>query len=382
MWAPDRFDARLIEADLARAADIGLDRVRLFVQAPLAEQIGRGEWWRLDAVLDLAERRGLSLLVTLSDYQDSDLWSRALVAGAIAHRYTGRTGVGGYDLKNEPQIGDLITALFPRRDELDPEAWRQSIVDGNWPAPRAFRPLIQSDAVIQHYGELIPRDSAIAWRGMRPDWLPERLTDDEAYWAINSLLAVDVFQSEYRAWTSASPGTTVVDYLDQPEHLERWGPLVNLLDSALRQWIDAQAAPLWLEHPTAPVTVGYNDLVLATRPANQALDAVSFHQYQVPDDGAPAYSAKVTGEISLRTTRPAILGEFGWSTHEVDPQRAAELEAATFEAARGAGLAGAYKWMLNDATNQPNPREAAFGLFRADGTAKPSAVAVRDLALA
>jgi hypothetical protein len=217
---------------------------------------------------------------------------------------------------------------------------------------------------------------------MKPDWLPHRLSNDEAYWTINTLQAVEIFQSEYRAWTSASPGTTVVDYLDLPEHQERWTPLVELIDSALGYWIDAQAAPLWLEHATAPITVGFNDLVLATRPANQALDAVSFHQYQVADDAAPDYSVHIAREIARRTERTVVLGEFGWSTHDVDPDRAAELEAATFEAAREAGLSGGYKWMLNDAANQPNPREAAFGLFREDGTAKPSAEAIRDLSLA
>jgi endo-1,4-beta-mannosidase len=174
----------------------------------------------------------------------------------------------------------------------------------------------------------------------------------------------------------------VLDYLDQPDHLERWGPLVELLDSALGYWIDAQAAPLWLEDPTKPVTVGYNDLVLASRPANRSLDAVTFHQYQAPLDEAPAYSASLSSQIAQHTGRPAVLGEFGWSTHEVEPPRAAELEAATFAAAVSVGLVGGYKWMLNDATNQPNPREAAFGLFRADGSAKPSAMAIRELALA
>jgi hypothetical protein len=382
MWVPERFDAALINADLARAAEIGLDALRIFVQAPLAEQICQGDWRRLDAVLDMAERRGLRLLITLTDYQDPDLWSRAHIAGAVAHRYTGRTVVAGYDLKNEPQIGDLITVLFPRTDLLNPDGWRRLDANGDKHPPPAFKPTLQTDAVIRDYGELIPRENAIAWRAMRPDWLPTRLNDDEAYWAINALLAVDVFQKEYRAWTAASPGTTVLDYLDQPDHLERWGPLVELLDSALGFWIDAHAAPLWLEDPTKPVTVGYNDLVLASRPANRALDAVTFHQYQAALDEAPAYSASVSSQIAQHTGRPAVLGEFGWSTHEVEPPRAAELEAATFAAAESAGLVGGYKWMLNDATNQPNPREAAFGLFRADGSAKPSAMAIRELALA
>jgi hypothetical protein len=382
MWAPDCFDAALIDADFARAADIGLDTLRIFVQEPLAEQINHAEWWRLDTVLELAERRGVSLLITMSDFPESDLWGRAVIAGAVAHRYANRTGVAGYDLKNEPQIGDLITALFPRTDRLNQDAWRNPGIGSGAEHPRTFKPAIQTNAVIQHYGEIIPRENATAWRAMRPDWLPARLTDDEAYWAINALLAVDIFQSEYRAWTANFHGTTVMDYIDQPEHLERWGRLVDLLDSALGYWIDAQAAPLWLEDQTAPVTVGYNDLVLASRPANRSLDAVSFHQYQAALDEAPAYSASVLSQIAQRAGRPAVLGEFGWSTHEVHPPRAAELEAATFAAARAAGLMGGYKWMLNDAANQPNPREAEFGMFRADGSAKPSAMAVRDLALA
>jgi len=379
MWKPDQFDASLIDHDLARAADIGLDGVRIFIQTPLAEQITQGDWWRMDTVLDIAERRSLSLLVTLSDFPESDLWNRATIAGTIAHRYAGRSVIAGYDLKNEPQIGDLVTALFPRTDELDPDGWKTLGSDTKRAHPRSFRPAIQTDAVIRQYGESIPRDSALAWRAMKPDWLPERLSDDEAYWAINALLTVDVFQSEYRAWTGASPGTTVVDYLDQAEHHQRWSALVDLIDESLGYWIDAHAAPLWREQPSVPITVGFNDLLMATRPANQALDMVSFHQYHPADDSAPDYSVQIGLEIARRTGTPTVLGEFGWSTHEVEPHRAAELETATFEAAREAGLSGAYKWMLNDATNQPNAREAAFGLFRVDGTAKPSAEAIRQL---
>ena len=41
--------------------------------------------------VDIAERRGLSLLVTLADFPESDLWNRATIAGAIANRYAGRS---------------------------------------------------------------------------------------------------------------------------------------------------------------------------------------------------------------------------------------------------------------------------------------------------
>ena len=356
MWAEGRFDAALIETDFGRATDAGLGALRIFVQEPLAGRIEAGEWQPLDIVMDLAERRGLGLIVALADYRVEALNALAGTATAIARRYADHPALRGYDLRNEPRVGDLITALYP---------------DG---------PIrLQSAAALEHYGALIPRDSALAWRAGQPSWLPARLSDDEAHWTITTLLAMDHLQAESRDWIAERPGATVLEYLDEPEARVRWSPLVGLIDSGLRRWMGVQTSAIRAFDQQHPIMVGYNDPLLASLPANRLLDLVSFHHYLPPDDAAPAYMASVASQIGARVERPVLLGEFGWSTAEVPAERAAELEVESFRVARRAGLAGGLKWMLNDAANQPDAREAAFGMYRADGTAKAVVAAMRGL---
>ena len=81
----------------------------------------------------------------------------------------------------------------------------------------------------------------------------------------------------------------------------------------------------------------------------------------------------------MEAGRPQVLGEFGFSTAALDEAEAAALEVATVLAARDAGAAGALKWMLNDFPGGASPRENAFGMYRADGSAKPVVAAFRAL---
>src|SRR5437899_3977285 len=61
MWDNDKYDAGAIDADFSRATSAGINAVRIFVQAPLAVEIGAGKWDKLDQVVSLAEKRGLQL---------------------------------------------------------------------------------------------------------------------------------------------------------------------------------------------------------------------------------------------------------------------------------------------------------------------------------
>ena len=84
--------------------------------------------------------------------------------------------------------------------------------------------------------------------------------------------------------------------------------------------------------------------------------------------------------LGARLGKPALLGEFGWSTGEHPPERAAELEAATFRELRRRDLAGGLKWVLNDIADTDDAHEGGFGIFAADGSPKPSAAALRAVA--
>src|ERR1700704_3942061 len=72
MWDNDKFDPAAIETDFSRAASGGMTTLRLFVQAPLAADIAAGKWDKLDAVVGLAEKHGLQLILSLHDYGERD----------------------------------------------------------------------------------------------------------------------------------------------------------------------------------------------------------------------------------------------------------------------------------------------------------------------
>jgi hypothetical protein len=75
-----------------------------------------------------------------------------------------------------------------------------------------------------------------------------------------------------------------------------------------------------------------------------------------------------------------VLGELGVSNDGTDEATSAALELDFMRGIRERGGAGALKWMLNDFPNGANPRENAFGMFRADGSAKPIVAGLRTYA--
>src|SRR6187551_2872387 len=102
MWADDQFDLALIGQDFTRARAAGLGVLRIFVQKPLADDLVSGRWQKLDRVLDLADKQGLAVILTLNDYTDWDLARVAKLDGMIAGHLKGRGTVVALDLKNEP----------------------------------------------------------------------------------------------------------------------------------------------------------------------------------------------------------------------------------------------------------------------------------------
>jgi hypothetical protein len=101
-WADDLFDASLVEADFARASAAGLNTLRLFVQLDLMRDVRAEKWSKLDTVLDLADKYGLRLIVTLADWDEARVAQLARIDGAIAERYAGRKTILAYDLRNDP----------------------------------------------------------------------------------------------------------------------------------------------------------------------------------------------------------------------------------------------------------------------------------------
>ena len=75
-----------------------------------------------------------------------------------------------------------------------------------------------------------------------------------------------------------------------------------------------------------------------------------------------------------------LLGEFGFSTASMSPEDSASYETALYLQLVSEGLAGGGKWMLNDYPKGANAVQNAYGVYRADGSAKPVAAAMRGLA--
>ena len=112
MWEPNYFDPGLVEADLTQAQSAGFNAIRIFVQGPLRDDIQRGDFSKLDKVVGIAKAKGLYVLITLYDYEDSNLQAVAGIDGKVASRYAGEAAVVGYDLKNEPQFGTIAFAVI------------------------------------------------------------------------------------------------------------------------------------------------------------------------------------------------------------------------------------------------------------------------------
>jgi len=350
MWDNDKFDATAIDADFSRAAAAGITAVRLFVQAPLAVDIAAGRFDKLDQVVSLAEKHGLQLIVSLHDYGERDLARVSATAGKIAQRYRGRPGVLAFDLKNEPRFGDLSLAQYPTP------------------------PALQSKALIDAFGERLPRDQLAAYRASDDGTktIPAYLTDDQAWVYVNNLRLYREMLAEAAGWVrDHNFQNTTLDFLDDPAG-QKWAPLVKTLNDTLSAWLAPQVQAIRSADPGRPITVDHVDAVLARLPANNVLDYQSLHRY--PGTGAASIRSTLDLLASLERAHPGqpyVLSEFGYATESLDPEQAALSETAIMLGLLAQHAAGGAKWMLNDMPDGFNQRERTLGAFHLDGSPKP-----------
>jgi hypothetical protein len=359
MWADDQFDLGLIAQDFARAKQAGLGVLRIFVQKPLADDLAAGKWQKLDRVLDLADKQGLGIILTLHDYTDWDLARVAKLDGAIAAHYKGRGTLVALDLKNEPRIGDLALAIYP---------------------PGEGAPL-QDAALIARIGERITHEEIPEYRASEggQKTVPARLDDEQAYVYVNVLRAYQQFLEDSSAWAKANDGN-VVRYLRSPE-AAAWTPLIDALNDSLALWLRPRLAAVRKADPARLVTVAQVDTILATMPVNAWLDYRTYHRYPSATSAGIEAALGLWDDVRAAVPgRPIVLGELGISNDGTDEATSASLELDFMRGLRDRGGAGALKWMLNDFPNGASPRENSFGMFRADGSAKPIAAGLRAYA--
>ncbi|HEV7665059.1 MAG TPA: hypothetical protein VGQ62_16125, partial [Chloroflexota bacterium] len=355
LWDDATFDPSAIEADFSRAGSAGVTTIRLFVQAPLLADINAGRWDKLDYVVGLAEKHALQLIVSLHDYGERDLGKITATAGQLALRYRGRPGLLALDLKNEPRFGDLALTRYPSQ------------------------PPLQQRAIVDALGERVARGDIASYRADAAKGVPSYLSDDEAWVYVNNLQLYRDMLSAAADWVKAGgyKGTTL-DYLADPAG-QAWAPLVKALSATLEAWLGPQLQAVRRADPGRAVTLDHVDVVLASLPANDALDFQSVHRY--PAQGASAVRSNLSLLAKLQRLHPTpyLLSEFGYATDTVQPDRAALHETAIFLGLLAQHAAGGAKWMLNDMPQGYNTRERTLGAFRLDGGAKPVVAALAML---
>lgn len=352
-WASDLFDPQLVDADFARASGAGLNALRVFVQLELLRQIRENNWSELDTVLDLADRHGLRLILTLADYDEPRVAQLARIDGAIAARYAGRQTILAYDLKNEPTVWMLQTAIYPDNQ----------------------KPPLLSRTLIDHYGEQSANFYIVAYRASDegkhgPLAIPDRFSEEEAYVYHNNWILSYHLSLEATAWAKET-GRTDIEYLSTPQ-AAFWRPLLEVLDATYQAWIGPRITAIRNADPGAVITVGQHDPLVASLPANQQLDVITLHRY-VPagPDGLADQRRQLAALRALYPDKPMVLGEFGHRATEIGDEAAAIDETATWLHLLSDGYAGGLKWMLNDTRDGTD----TMGLFRMDGSARPAAQA-------
>jgi hypothetical protein len=350
MWADDQFDLNVIGQDFARARSAGLKVLRIFVQKPLADDFAAGRWQKLDKVLDLADKQGLGIILTLADYTDWDVGRLAKLDGSIAGHLKGRRTIVALDLKNEPHLGDLALSIYPSGQT----------------------PPLQSAVLVQQIGERITRDEIPEYRASESGQkvVPQRLDDEQAYVYVNVLRAYQQFLDDSGTWVKANDGGNVVRYLHSPDGAA-WAPLLDALNDSLALWLRPRLAAVRTADPSRLVTLAQVDTVLATLPVNAWLDYRTYHRYPSATQNGVKMALSLWDDVFAAVPgRPLVLGELGVSNDGTDEATSAALELDYMRGIQARGGAGALKWMLNDVPNGANPRENSFGMYRSDGTAK------------
>jgi hypothetical protein len=365
MWSDDKFDPLLIERDFKLVANGGFNSVRLFVREELARDILVGNFSKLDTVFSLAEKYRLSLVLTFADYGEGNLDRLSMVDKAIVVRYAGK--ITGYDLKNEPQLANLILDEYSNAVPL------------------------QELELLSYYGERVSLNQALSEQaaGKFPGWANQT----QVYRLANYTTLYHEMLKEARGWseqmkaTPASweirPTLTYLDYF-QTKEAAKWMLFYEATNQSLSRWLKTRLEPLKGIDSQARYTVGYNDHFLAALPANRLLDFVSIHTY---GDAYPIQTTISLLEFFKRTGQKIGLEEFGYSNYEWMPDKpgpVGEGVSALFETALWLylyqeGFTGGYKWMLYDAPPQPNRIEASYGLLRGDYSPKPAYYAAQSI---
>jgi len=340
-WWSD-FDRTEVAADFARIAASGLDSIRVFLTwtdfQPTPNQVDGRMLNRLIAVADLAAGAGLALVPTLfTGHMSGVNWIPAWA-------------LGGFDRDERFRVvsNGRVTGCGLR----------------NW----------YSDPLVTRAQALLATEAAGALAGHDAVWI----------------------------WDLGNENSNCV---------------IPPTRSSAREWLRRIASAIRTADPAARVTVGLhmedleNDRVLGPREASEACDVLSMHGYPIyarwadgpTDERLLPFLADVTRWLA--GGRDLLFAEFGLPTFRrgdpvgdalslrsasslVEEQAAAAYTERALAALQRAGCVGAMLWCYSDyesAIWEEPPldlavHERSFGLWRADGSAKPSVAVVEAFA--
>jgi hypothetical protein len=358
MWDDGKFDSNLIATDFDRARAANLSVLRIFVQQTLASDIQSGNWSKLDRVLDLADQRGLKLILTFADYNENNLANLVGIEAATTSRYLGRSTIFAFDLKNEPHFVDLALTTYPA---------------GTYVA-------LQDPALAPAVGQSIARADIAKYRASDAGRarIPTRLTDDQAYVYANVLAAYLRFLDQAGGWAGAHQAT-IVDFYRSPDSAS-FNAFTSALNDTFATWLKPQLNAIRTVDSGRMITVGQVDPIIASLPANNWLDYRTLHRYPSASAAGIVDAMKLFDAVKgTLPAKPLVLGEFGFSNATVSDQQSAGLETQLVLAVLDHGGAGALKWMVNDFPLGHNALQNNYGLFLGDGKPKPIVATFQSL---
>jgi hypothetical protein len=367
IWDDGKYDPNLIDANLYMAQEAGVNTVRIFVSKSLRDNINANNWAKLDKMVELAKNRNLLLLITFNDYDEPNLQKETDLDQKVTARYKGNSTIFGYDLKNEPQFGDVVPADFPSGVVVP----------------------LQDQAFITSLGERMSMDEVKTWRATAPgkSVIPARLNDQRAYFYANAYKMYQEFLADSSAWVVSKSGKNSLDYIDSPDS-SKWKVFLDALSGTVAKYIEVRQGGIRAGDANALTTIGWSNIIFAKMPANNTLTFVSLHRFV--SEGIGGLNTTINLLENLKKSFPAnpvVLEEFGYSNGRsdnsgVDPNLTASYETALWLYLYSKGFAGGFKWQLTNFTLGFNNVENNYGLLDDNTRPKPAYQALRGFSSA